>query len=119
MTSTSMAKLIQQVQATDLNCRHAAAIDYRRAWVQLYDGKYVDGILYQRVKLEVMERIPALRRDVRLSTRKICSPDFWESLDSGEKRMAGRCLMHFVVKREVDIALNSRSRTGSLLYCRA
>lgn len=88
------------------------------SWVELYDRKHVDSILYRRVKAELLERIPALPGDVILPMKKICSPEFWASLDDADKRLAGRCLMHFVVKKEIDLLLVSRSGVSPQLYCK-
>jgi hypothetical protein len=97
---------------------YGADIDEGPAWVVLENGKHVNGVLYRRVKREVMGRIPGLLAGRFLPIKKICSPEFWASLDRVERQQAGRCLMHLVRNKEVSLALVSLSGVSPKLYCK-
>ncbi|KQV51891.1 hypothetical protein [Duganella sp. Root336D2] len=88
------------------------------AWIAVVDGKHVDGVLYRRVKRDVMAQIPNLAAGRILPMKKICSPKFWDSLDSADKRQAGRCLMNLVITNEVNLALVSLNGSSPQLYCK-
>lgn len=96
-----------------------AGIESGPAWVLLADGKHADGVLYRRVKRDVMAQIPSLSAGRILAINTICSPEFWSSLDKAEKQQAGRCLVHMVSTNEVNLALVSLNGTGPQLYCKA
>ena len=56
-----------------------------------------DDPLYEAVVRVVEEIIPALTRDVDYTTKQVCGPEFWRSLETdGQKRKAGRYLAHAV-----------------------
>lgn len=95
-----------------------ADIEAGPAWVALGNGKHVDGILYRRVKRDVMAQIPSLKIGGILPVKKICSREFWEALDNGEKQQAGRCLALMVSNKEVDLAFVSLNGSGPHLYCK-
>lgn len=96
-----------------------ADIDAGPAWILLGNGKHVDGVLYRRVKHDVVAQIPILPDDRILPMRKICSPEFWASLDNVDRQQAGRCLMHLVSNKQVDLVLGSINRAGPHLYWKA
>nr|WP_315214329.1 hypothetical protein [uncultured Duganella sp.] len=87
-------------------------------WVVLADGKFMDGVLYRRVKRDVLARIPSLSVGQFLQIKKICSLEFWDSLENADRQRAGRCLAHLVSKKEVGLALGSLNETGPKLYCK-
>jgi hypothetical protein len=95
-----------------------ADVDAGPAWVALGNGKHVDGILFRRVKREVMDRVSGLPAGRLLSMKKICSPEFWASLDNADKQQAGRCLMHLVSKKQVNLSLVSLHGASPQLYCK-
>jgi len=97
---------------------YGAGIDDGPAWVALGNGKHVDGVLYRRVKRDVMERIPSLSTGRILPIKKICSPEFWASLDNADKQQAGRCLMHLVGSKQINLALVSLDGVSPQLYCK-
>jgi hypothetical protein len=87
-------------------------------WVVLADGKFMDGVLYRRVKRDALARIPNLPFSRYLQIKNICSPEFWGSLDNADRQRAGRCLAHLVSKQEVGLVQGSLNETGPKLYCK-
>jgi hypothetical protein len=83
------------------------------------DGKYVDGILYQRAKQDLQARIPSLPIDGVFSAKQLCSPEFWNSLNVGQRRTVGRCLSHFVAAKELSLQAALVNRRGHQTYSRA
>jgi len=114
----SISKLGGEPRIPTTSAAFGADIEGGPAWVALGDGKHVDGVLYRRVKRNVITQIPTLPDDRILPIKKICSSEFWETLDNPDKRQAGRCLMHLVSNKQVNLALVSLNGAGPQFYCK-
>jgi hypothetical protein len=118
MAEIKRALALASRTAATLTDANSAPVDHGPAWVALEGGQYMDGPLYRRVKIEVLARIPDLPPAGIFPLRKICSPEFWASLDNVDKRQAGRCLMHLVRNKEVNLVLVSLAGVSPQLYCK-
>jgi hypothetical protein len=45
---------------------------------------------------QVEEIIPAMIPGVKYPLKVMCDPPFWDALTDGQKRIAGRCMVHMV-----------------------
>ena len=67
-------------------------------FIELNDGYRVLKDFYECVRHEVEAGLHELKRDKIYTAKKLCGKALWDELDSGEHRMAGRCMAHMVVK---------------------
>lgn len=92
--------------------------DAGRIYLVLNDCTCVDPAFYKRMLEHVRERVPTLAAGSTRSLRQICDPTFWALLNNGERRVAGRCVSHMVVKGEVDLATVQQRHEYPKKYCR-
>lgn len=70
----------------------------QKSQTPLYDEYNVDTALLNSVKQQIEKAIPTMKRNVGYKLESLCSEDYWKDLDSGQRRMAGRCVAHLVTK---------------------
>jgi hypothetical protein len=70
-------------------------------YVVLYDGYTAPAYLYNAVRYQVEEIIPAVDPDEIYTLEILCGEAFWQSLTAGEQKMAGRCMAHMVITKQL------------------
>ncbi|UCE64309.1 MAG: hypothetical protein JSU59_03980 [Nitrospirota bacterium] len=63
------------------------------------DGFTVPKEFFESVHKQVLETLPGLLPDNGYTLEKICGPEFWAPLTDGQRRLAGRCMVHMVRNR--------------------
>jgi hypothetical protein len=69
-----------------------------RSHTPLYGDYKVDTALLNSVKQQVENAIPTMKQNAAYTLESLSSKEYWKVLDSGERRMAGRCMAHLVAK---------------------
>lgn len=72
--------------------------------IMLYDGDDVYTVpaeLYNAVRFQVEEVIPAMERGVKYTLEMLCGDAFWRTLSDGDRRKAGRCMAHMVANNRL------------------
>lgn len=74
--------------------------------VQLLAGGYpVSAAFFESIRQQVEAAIPTLNLPQAYTLEKLCGKEFWAKLDSGERKRAGRCMAHLVVKNEFPLVV--------------
>jgi len=109
-----MINVINTQNAGDIECNdtsisissanHAGTTMY----ICLYDydrnrAYTIPAALYNAIRLQVEEIIPAMERGVEYTLEMLCGDAFWQTLTDGERRMAGRCLAHMVANKRLPL----------------
>lgn len=71
---------------------------------------------YQSILAQVRESIPGLVEGASYTLEELCGEAFWSLLTSGERRLAGDCMVHMVLHANdlPELELKRAPRTGSL-----
>jgi hypothetical protein len=93
-------------------------IDYSIMWVPLRSGRYINGVLYQRVKQQLLQVVPFIPVAMPIPVNKIFSCEFWDSLSSAEKRSVGKCVADLVARKAVDLVEITLPGVSPKVYCR-
>jgi hypothetical protein len=72
---------------------HAGAL----VMLVLHDGYSVSARLFDSVRQQVEEILPGVVRDHGFRLKDLCDREFWDRLNDGQRRMAGRCMAYMVV----------------------
>ena len=51
---------------------------------------------YNQVREQVTDIAPILTLDDDYTLKKLCDPDYWDSLTNNERKLAGRCMAYMV-----------------------
>jgi len=80
--------------------------------------KEVPGSFCEALLSQVRETIPAMVRGASYTLEEICGNDFWESLNRGQRILAGECMAHMVVHTNdlPELMLTKAPRTHPLEY---
>jgi hypothetical protein len=62
--------------------------------------------LADRVRLQVLHRIPDLKRDRSYFLKTICGPEFWSTLDRSDAIKAGRCIAYLVATDQLPLVFD-------------
>lgn len=74
--------------------------------VQLLAGAYpVSTAFFESIRHRVEAAIPTLNPHLAYTLEKLCGTLFWAKLDSGKRKLAGRCMAHLVVKNEFPLVV--------------
>lgn len=71
--------------------------------IRLSNGRNVAPDFLALIQCVVEERLPSLSTGAELTLRNICGEDFWGSLEPGEQKTAGWCMVHLVERRMLPI----------------
>lgn len=72
--------------------------------VQLLAGVYpVSAEVIESIRQQVEAALPTLNSHLTYTLEKLCGKAFWAQLDSGERKLAGRCMAHLVVKNQLPL----------------
>ena len=93
------------------------ATQYKEIIILPHSFQAVDADFLNRIRLVVAARISALQADMKYTLKQICGKDFWDELNDGERRRAGWCMMHFVVRGELPLS-KAESRHEYPIYYR-
>ena len=69
----------------------------------LHDGYPISKSFFDRVQQQLEERLPTLKRYKRYKAQPLLGDAFWDAMNNGERRMAGRCLAHIVARKLVPL----------------
>jgi len=70
--------------------------------VELLDGIYpVSAVFLESIRQQVKAALPTLNPRLAYTLEKLCGKAFWAKLDNGERKLAGRCMAHMVVKNQL------------------
>lgn len=73
--------------------------------VKFLAGSYpVSAAFLESIRRQVEAAIPTLNPHLAYTLEKICGKAFWARLDNGERKLAGRCMAHLVIKNEFPLA---------------
>jgi hypothetical protein len=68
-------------------------------FIILYDGETtytVSKDFYDSVRCQIDDILPAVKSGEKYTLEMLCGPGFWELLEDGERKMAGRCMANMV-----------------------
>ena len=86
------------------------------ATVVLHNGRSVHPDLFERIRNQVVERIPLLQPNTKYTLSKICGEEFWDGLSRGEKTRAGWCMEHISAMKELPLVFIEKSVENANLY---
>lgn len=92
-----MHELSNLVPSTTHQSASLNVIEYK----VLHDGEAfyaVNKDFYDSVLLQVEEVIKVLTPGKKYNLKTLCGEEFWDLLDNGERRMAGRCMADIVCR---------------------
>lgn len=72
----------------------------------LHNGLDIPVLLAERVRAQVLDRLPGLQRDHSYSLRAICGPEFWRTLDKLDSIKAGRYVAHLVSMHQLPLVFD-------------
>jgi hypothetical protein len=73
------------------------------ARIQLSDDFSAPAEWVECIRLHIVGRLAALQQDRIYTAKKLAGRDFWDSMSSGEQRLAGRCIAHLVSHGELPL----------------
>lgn len=73
-------------------------VDRPMVFVLLCNGYCVPQAFYDSILSQVREVLPALIPGETYTLKMLCGPDYWDPLDDGDRRIAGRCMADMVAK---------------------
>ena len=65
-------------------------------YIVLNYGLTVPEVFFYDLFQQVKDIIPGMIPGVRYTLDMLCGPTFWDALTDGQKRIAGRCMVHMV-----------------------
>ena len=65
-------------------------------FILLDDGTSVRREFYDRIQRQIEEVLPAVDPDSLWDVKLLCGPDFWKTLTTYQKILAGKCMSHMV-----------------------
>ena len=72
--------------------------------VELLAGGYqVKAAFIASLRHQIEAALPTLNPNLTYKLEKLCGPAYWATLDAGERKLAGRCMAHLVVKNEFPL----------------
>ncbi len=72
--------------------------------VELLAGGYqVKAAFITSLRHQVEAALPTLNPNLTYKLEKLCGKAYWSKLDAGERKLAGRCMAHLVVKNEFPL----------------
>lgn len=78
--------------------------------VELLAGVYpVKAEFFESIRQQVEAVLPTLKPHLTYTLEKLCGKLFWEKLDAGERKLAGRCMAHLVVKNQLPLLFAPRN----------
>lgn len=82
-----------------------------KKYIVLCHGRTADQDFLNLIKEVVCEVIPAMQPNIEYKLKNICGKTFWGSLDHGERRTAGHCMVHLVKTGDLPLRIvESRSQ---------
>lgn len=88
----------------------------RDIFIFLYGNYMVLESFYKNIQSQIEEALPFLERDMQYTVEMLCDPNFWKSLNPGQKKMAGRCVAHMVMENRIQLSFAGKSISNSRLY---
>lgn len=82
----------------------------------LTDKTTVPKALYDSIHQEITEIVPALIPDFDYMAKILCGTEFWNSLEKGERIMAGKCLAYMVYQGLLPLKFAGKTKTNALRY---
>jgi len=84
--------------------------------ILLSDGHTVNQDLFNVVREQVKKVIPALENQNKYTLEMLCGDAFWESLSNGDRRTAGRCMVHLIDQNQLSLMIAEAKRTSTIKY---
>ena len=84
----------------------------------LPNGLGIPENLADRVRLQVLHRIPDLKRDRSYSLKTICGPEFWSTLDRSDVIKAGRYIASLVASDQLPLVFDGCPQRSNKRYWR-
>ena len=69
----------------------------------LLNGNCIPNDFYNKVKLQIKDRLPSLNHGPSFTAKNLCGKDFWSSLTVVERRWAGKCVLDLVKHGELPL----------------
>lgn len=88
----------------------------RNIYIFLYGNYTVLESFYNNIQSLIEEALPFLERDMQYTVEMLCDPNFWKSLNPGQKKMAGRCVAYMVMENRIQLSFAGKSISNSRLY---
>lgn len=76
--------------------------------VLLYNGYSASKDFFDEVKHLVTQAIPGLQPNASYTTEMLCGQAFWVDLHKSKRILAGRCLAHMVVTKQLPLRFSDR-----------
>ena len=82
----------------------------------LPNGVAIPENLADRVRLQVLRRIPDLQRDRSYSLKAICRPEFWNTLDKSDAIKSGRYIASLVASDQLPLVFDGCPQRSNKRY---
>ena len=82
----------------------------------LLNGLDIPENLAYRVRLQVLHRIPDLKRDRSYSLKAICGPEFWSTLKKLDAIRAGRYIAYLVTSEQLPLVFDGCPQRSNKRY---
>ena len=84
--------------------------------VELYGGCSAPQDFIDSVRLQIEDGLPALHPGARYTAKTLCGGGFWKLLTRGERILAGRCVAHMVVHKQLPLKFSEPGGNCSKRY---
>ena len=78
---------------------------YTPNYMVLDNGRTVSKEIFDAVRINVDEILPALRPGPKYTTAQLCGDAYWSPLSTADKHSAGMCLFQMVKSRTIGLEL--------------
>ena len=65
-------------------------------YIILNNGHTVTAVFFYDLLHQIQEIIPGMIPGVKYELKVLCGPAYWNPLTNGQKRLAGKCMVHMV-----------------------
>ena len=86
--------------------------------VVLKGGHVATKTLYDSIRGQVEEILPAITADFVLELKQMCDANFWERLSETEQQTAGRCMVNMVTNGILPLDFVGCKHKTPKTYCR-
>jgi hypothetical protein len=84
--------------------------------IQLSDGYSVTPDFFEEIRLHIEGRLPELLHGRPYTAKQLAGKEFWQLLDSGDQRMAGRCIARMAARHLLPLTFVKGKHEFPLRY---
>jgi len=82
----------------------------------LHSGYCIPKALCDSVKYQVESILPALLPDVDFTLKELCGEEYWNQLEAGERKLAGRFIADLVSRNLLPLSFGLKTDANAKTY---